>query len=218
MLRACACKWFLMGVQISAGNSIPERHKRGCSGYHTSKFATSEPKVQLVHRRSCKGGNYNLSWKQPEYRWHSFTDLGVRFRNRRLCHSVRYSLQQMKFFSCSMIHVFIIIYKLMNHACHMVIKADPWHFDVDFWLFCSVLQSCFVSCSTDWHLYCDNSAGDDCISIQMGTNNLIVRNIECGPGHGVRYVQTSCPTSLIIQSWFDVTYLLCILHICICSR
>jgi hypothetical protein len=125
MLRACACKWFLMGVQISAGNSIPERHKRGCSGYHTSKFATSEPKVQLVHRRSCKGGNYNLSWKQPEYRWHSFTDLGVRFRNRRLCHSVRYSLQQMKFFSCSMIHVFIIIYKLMNHACHMVIKADP---------------------------------------------------------------------------------------------
>jgi hypothetical protein len=117
-----------------------------------------------------------------------------------------------------MIHVFIIIYKLMNHACHMVIKADPWHFDVDFWLFCSVLQSCFVSCSTDWHLYCDNSAGDDCISIQMGTYNLVVKNIACGPGHGIRYVQTSCPTSLIIQSWFDVSYLLCILHICICSR
>ena len=94
-------------MQIPAGNSISERHKRGCSGYHTSKFATSEPKVQLVHRRSCKGGNYTLSWKQPEYWWHSFTDLGVQFRNRRLYHWVRYSLQQMKFFSCSMLHFFI---------------------------------------------------------------------------------------------------------------
>lgn len=113
---------------------------------------------------------------------------------------------------------FIKISKLINTTCHVVIKVDPWHFDVDFRLFCSALRSCFVSFSTDWHLYCDNSAGDDCISIQQGTYNLVVKNIKCGPGHGIRYVQKSCPTSLIIQSWFDVTDLLCILHICICSR
>ena len=30
--------------------------------------------------------------------------------------------------------------------------------------------------------------GDDCISIGPGTNNLLMSNIKCGPGHGVRYV------------------------------
>jgi polygalacturonase len=30
--------------------------------------------------------------------------------------------------------------------------------------------------------------GDDCISIGPGTKNLLIRNIKCGPGHGVRYI------------------------------
>jgi polygalacturonase len=29
--------------------------------------------------------------------------------------------------------------------------------------------------------------GDDCISIGPGTKNLLINNIKCGPGHGVRY-------------------------------
>lgn len=32
--------------------------------------------------------------------------------------------------------------------------------------------------------------GDDCISIGPGTRNLLMTNIKCGPGHGVRYVRT----------------------------
>lgn len=30
--------------------------------------------------------------------------------------------------------------------------------------------------------------GDDCISIGPGTKNLFMKNINCGPGHGVRYI------------------------------
>lgn len=30
--------------------------------------------------------------------------------------------------------------------------------------------------------------GDDCISIGPGTKNLLMRDIKCGPGHGVRYI------------------------------
>lgn len=28
--------------------------------------------------------------------------------------------------------------------------------------------------------------GDDCVSIGPGTRNLLITNIKCGPGHGVR--------------------------------
>lgn len=30
--------------------------------------------------------------------------------------------------------------------------------------------------------------GDDCVSIGPATNNLLITNIKCGPGHGVRYI------------------------------
>lgn len=28
-------------------------------------------------------------------------------------------------------------------------------------------------------------AGDDCISIQTGCKNIYIRNVNCGPGHGI---------------------------------
>lgn len=30
--------------------------------------------------------------------------------------------------------------------------------------------------------------GDDCVSIQTGCSNIHVHHINCGPGHGIRYV------------------------------
>ncbi|KAG8056091.1 hypothetical protein GUJ93_ZPchr0001g32278 [Zizania palustris] len=28
-------------------------------------------------------------------------------------------------------------------------------------------------------------AGDDCVSIQTGCSNIIIHNVNCGPGHGI---------------------------------
>lgn len=30
-------------------------------------------------------------------------------------------------------------------------------------------------------------AGDDCISLQTGTTDVVIRNVVCGPGHGIRF-------------------------------
>lgn len=30
-------------------------------------------------------------------------------------------------------------------------------------------------------------AGDDCVSIGAGTANVDIRNVTCGPSHGIRY-------------------------------
>lgn len=30
--------------------------------------------------------------------------------------------------------------------------------------------------------------GDDCISIESGSQKLKITNITCGPGHGIRYI------------------------------
>ena len=29
------------------------------------------------------------------------------------------------------------------------------------------------------------SAGDDCISIQTGCKNVLIHDVNCGPGHGI---------------------------------
>lgn len=31
--------------------------------------------------------------------------------------------------------------------------------------------------------------GDDCVSIQTGCSNVHVHHINCGPGHGIRYLK-----------------------------
>lgn len=30
--------------------------------------------------------------------------------------------------------------------------------------------------------------GDDCVSIQTGCSNIHIHHINCGPGHGIRYI------------------------------
>lgn len=40
------------------------------------------------------------------------------------------------------------------------------------------------------------STGDDCVSIGPGTSNLWIENVACGPGHGIRYVNSSLKISI----------------------
>lgn len=43
--------------------------------------------------------------------------------------------------------------------------------------------------------------GDDCISIVNASSNIKMKNIECGPGHGIRYVASLCQlTNLHLQN------------------
>lgn len=32
---------------------------------------------------------------------------------------------------------------------------------------------------------CVHRAGDDCVSVQTGCSNILVHNVNCGPGHGI---------------------------------
>jgi polygalacturonase len=31
----------------------------------------------------------------------------------------------------------------------------------------------------------NHNVGDDCVSIQTGCSNILVHNVDCGPGHGI---------------------------------
>ena len=41
--------------------------------------------------------------------------------------------------------------------------------------------------------------GDDCVSIGNGTSNVNVSWIDCGPGHGIRFVSAACHDILCRQ-------------------
>lgn len=54
-------------------------------------------------------------------------------------------------------------------------------------------------------LFDEMNLGDDCISIESGSQKLKITNITCGPGHGIRYIQISLPQSVIVSILLLIT-------------